>query len=79
MSLTFVDIDEAGLEARAVTEQWEAEFQERFHEPEIMAQRVMQALMMSPEERKVLKAQDPQMFERVEGQVKRMRRLIGYA
>lgn len=79
MALTAIDIEEAGLEARVVVEQWEREFQERFREPEIMAQRVMQALRMSPEERKALKQQDPQMFERIEGHVKRVRRVLNYA
>jgi hypothetical protein len=79
MSLTAIDLEETGVEARAVVERWEAEFQERFHEPELMAQRVMQALVMTTEQRAELKQQDPQMYARIESHVKRMRRLLNYA
>ncbi len=71
--LTVADIDEASLESGAKAAEWEADFLERFHEPEIVAQRIMALLSATPEEQQQIRRQFPEQYRRLSAHIERLK------
>ncbi len=74
--LTTIDVDEAALEAEAIAQDWEAEFQRAFQAPLILA-RSLQAMLALPAEMRPLVQGDPKRLARVGQRLERMRRTYG--
>lgn len=76
MSLTILDIDEGTAESEAKVAEWEREFQARFTEPMVAAQRVVEWLSMTPEQIQQFMKEQPDEFTWVNRYVRDLSRSV---
>lgn len=74
--LSVLDLDALLIEAEATVAEWEQEFQENFNQPLMEAALVASLLEMPPEMAAAFKQSDPELFEKLNEQIHRMKGMV---
>lgn len=75
--LNRLDLDEAGIDAERVRDEWEIEFQKRFNGPLLMAAQLQQLMRMPPEAQAQFAQERPDEFEKLAAHIERMAASMG--
>jgi hypothetical protein len=78
MSLTIIDLDQAWLEGQERARQYQAAWEAAWRGPIIMAERVQEILTATPQEVEALRAEDPELFEKLNVRIKQLRKRLNY-
>lgn len=74
--LTVIDLDALLVDAGAMLDEWEQEFQQNFNSPLMEASMVEAMLEIPPEDQEALRASDPELYDRLNRQVQRMKTMF---